>query len=125
MPEESLGVFICTAGKGRKSVARRSNGAVDSLQGGKHRAHVGAWFRLRLAFGGMFRSQQRKCRTGHHEFTESAPIGGGILRQTCSACRAVSLDLREASDPAALQLFTRRSELETFAILRRQTFQND
>ena len=106
-------------------MARRSNGAVDSVQGGRHRAQVGAWLRLQLAFGGRFHSQQRQCRAGHHHFTESTPIGGGILRQTCSACRAVSFDLREATDVAAPQLFTRRSELETFAILRRQTFQND
>ena len=98
---------------------------MDSVRGGRHRARVGAWLRLTLAFGGVFNSQQRKCRTGDHEFTESTPIGGGILRQTCSACRAVSFDLREATDAAAPQLFTRRSELETFAILRRQTFQND
>ena len=106
-------------------MARGSNGAVDNKRGGRHRAQVGAWPRLKLAFGGVFNSQLRRCRTGHHHFTESTPIGGGILRQTCSACRAVSLDLREAADAAAPQLFTKRSELETLAILRRQAFQND
>ena len=122
--EELPAVPACTAERSKKTVAQGSNGAGGG-QGGRHRAHVGTWLRLQLAVGGLFHSQQRKCRTGHHHFTESTPIGGGIVRQTCSGCQAVSLDLREATDATAPQLFTKKSELETFAILRRQVFEND
>jgi hypothetical protein len=99
-------------------VALRSNGA----EVGRHRAHVGWWLRLRLAIGGVFHSQQRHCRAGRHHYEDPTPIGGGILRQACSACGSVTLDLREATEPVATQLFTRQSELQTFSILRRQTF---
>ena len=75
-----------------------------------------------LAVGSVFHSQRRQCRTGHHRFTKPTPIGGGILRHTCTACGAVSFDIREATEPAETQLFKRQGELETFAILRRETF---
>jgi len=75
-----------------------------------------------LAIGGVFDNQGRRCRAGHHRYAGPNPIGGGMVRSTCTACGTVSLDLREATRPAETQLFKRRDERETFAILRRQLF---
>lgn len=88
----------------------------------KHRAYPGRRRRLGLGLGNMFNSQRRQCRTGRHRYAQPTPVGGGILRHACSACGAVSLDLREATEPAVTQLFRRQGELRTFAILRRQIF---
>ena len=112
---------ILSAGRGNWVVAEKMN----STEVGRHRAHVGWWLRLQLAFGGLFHSQRRHCRAGHHHWAQPTPVGGGITRQACSACGEVSLDLREANEPINTQLFTRQSELKTFAILRRHTFGAD
>jgi hypothetical protein len=89
---------------------------------GKHRARLSRWRRLGLAIGGVFHSQRRQCLAGHHRYTDPSSIGGGIIRSRCLACGTISLDLREANEPAETQLFKRQDELRTFAILRRQTF---
>ncbi|MGZ8753839.1 MAG: hypothetical protein ACXW15_01490 [Acidimicrobiia bacterium] len=96
----------------------------NGAQAGKHRAQLSRWRRLGLAIGGLFHSQRRQCLAGHHRYADPTPIGGGIIRSRCLACGTVSLDLREANEPANTQLFKRQDELRTFAILRRQTFHN-
>jgi hypothetical protein len=78
--------------------------------------------RLAQIAGWIFKSQQQLCRAGQHEFLDPAPVGGGILRSSCSSCGAVSLDLRDATEPVRSALFTGKGELQTFAILRRQMF---
>ena len=102
-------------------VAVRSKEALNGSRGGKHRARVGPWRRLGLKIGGLFHTQQRQCRAGHHRYEVPTPIGGGILRYSCTACGSISLDLREANQPLAPKLFTRNDELRTFSILRRYT----
>ncbi len=89
---------------------------------GRHRAKQGLWRRLVLSIGSVFHSQRRQCRAGHHAYADATPIGGGITRAMCSACGAVSLDLREVTEPAENQLFKTQDERKTFAILRRQLF---
>lgn len=39
------------------------------------------------------------CRRGLHRFGSPRDIGGGIARQTCSVCNAVSIDLSQADAP--------------------------
>lgn len=75
-----------------------------------------------LSFGSVFHSQRRECRAGHHRYPKATPIGGGITRAMCADCGAVSLDLREITEPAETQLFKTQDERKTFAILRRQLF---
>jgi hypothetical protein len=70
----------------------------------------------------MFLSQHRQCRAGHHRYTDSTPIGGGISRTTCLACGTVSFDLREADQPIESKLFQQQNERQTFAIMRRELF---
>lgn len=76
--------------------------------------------RATMAIVGVFQDHRDECRTERHHFTEPTPIGGGIVRLTCSRCGNVSLDLREATVPSHTQLFTRTDERQAFAILRRQ-----
>ena len=94
----------------------------DGAGAGKHRAHLSRWRRLEMAIGSVLHTQRRQCRAGHHRYAHPTPIGGGITRSTCSACGTVSLDLREATQPAATHFFKSRDERKTFAILRRQLF---
>ncbi|HJR91548.1 MAG TPA: hypothetical protein VJ938_03845 [Acidimicrobiia bacterium] len=49
------------------------------------------------------RKAQADCRQGIHRFAAPQLIGGGMSRQTCSVCGAVSIDLRNADDPASLR----------------------
>ena len=100
----------------------KSNVTSNGGEGGRHRASSGRWRRIKFALGNFRHGPQLHCRSGHHEYQEPTPIGGGILRHACSRCGAVSLDLREAAEPAAPQLFKSNSTVKTFAILRRQTF---
>jgi hypothetical protein len=105
-------------------VAGRSKEALNGSPGGKHRAQVSRWRRLALFVGGVFHSQQRQCRAGHHRYADPTPIGGGILRYACAACGNISLDLREANSPVSPALFIRNDELRTFSILRRYTLRH-
>ena len=40
------------------------------------------------------------CKQGHHRYGSPRYIGGGMTRQTCSVCGAVSIDLSQADSPA-------------------------
>lgn len=42
------------------------------------------------------RLRRLSCRKGRHEFGEAQQIGGGITRQVCETCSAVSIDLSGA-----------------------------
>jgi hypothetical protein len=37
--------------------------------------------------------KKSQCKKGHHRYGEGQSIGGGILRQICVICGAVSIDL--------------------------------
>jgi hypothetical protein len=41
------------------------------------------------------------CRHGIHRFGSPKLIGGGMSRQTCSVCGAISIDIRQPGDEAA------------------------
>jgi hypothetical protein len=38
------------------------------------------------------------CKKGRHRYGDSKNVGGGIARQVCVACGAVSIDLTGATD---------------------------
>jgi hypothetical protein len=38
------------------------------------------------------------CKKGRHRYGDSQIVGGGIARQVCVACGAVSIDLTRATD---------------------------
>ena len=40
------------------------------------------------------------CKQGQHRYGSPRYIGGGMNRQTCSVCGAVSIDLSQAESPA-------------------------
>lgn len=40
------------------------------------------------------------CKQGHHRYGSPRYIGGGMTRQTCSVCGAVSIDITQADAPA-------------------------
>lgn len=40
------------------------------------------------------------CKQGQHRYGSPRYIGGGMTRQTCSVCGAVSIDLSQAESPA-------------------------
>ncbi|HSJ34858.1 MAG TPA: hypothetical protein VLB85_07355 [Acidimicrobiia bacterium] len=40
------------------------------------------------------------CKQGNHRYGSPRYIGGGMTRQTCSVCRAVSIDITRADAPA-------------------------
>lgn len=40
---------------------------------------------------------KRSCRKGRHWYGESVSVGGGITRQVCLACGAVTIDLTGAT----------------------------
>jgi hypothetical protein len=42
--------------------------------------------------------RRASCRRGRHGYGPAQDVGAGILRQVCTGCGAVSIDLREA-DP--------------------------
>lgn len=44
------------------------------------------------------------CREGIHRYGASMSIGGGMSRQICGVCGAVSIDVRFAEDPAVFKL---------------------
>lgn len=44
---------------------------------------------------------KRSCRRGRHWYGEAVNVGGGITRQVCLACGAVTIDLTGATDDAA------------------------
>jgi hypothetical protein len=46
------------------------------------------------------RKAEADCRQGIHRYGSPKLIGGGMSRQTCSVCGAVSIDIRHADDPA-------------------------
>ncbi len=85
---------------------------------GRHRAPVTGLRRLLLRAGDSLRNSRRQCRTGHR-YDEALPVGGGILRSSCTACGHVSLDLREAGVASGAQLFA-NGDGRSFAILRRK-----
>jgi hypothetical protein len=41
------------------------------------------------------------CKKGRHRYGETQSIGGGIVRQICGKCGAVSIDLTGATDDRA------------------------
>lgn len=45
------------------------------------------------------------CRRGIHRYGSAHAIGGGMTRQTCSACGAVSIDVTQAEAPLEVALF--------------------
>ncbi|MFQ5966964.1 MAG: hypothetical protein ACE5MI_05065 [Acidimicrobiia bacterium] len=45
------------------------------------------------------RHARQGCKKGSHTFGPEQQIGGGIVRLICDECGAVSIDLREATDP--------------------------
>ena len=48
---------------------------------------------------GRSRQMRDGCKRGSHTFGPEQQIGGGIVRLICDVCGAVSIDLREATDP--------------------------
>jgi hypothetical protein len=44
---------------------------------------------------------KRSCRRGRHWYGDPVHIGGGITRQVCLACGAVSIDITGASETEA------------------------
>lgn len=52
-----------------------------------------------------------ECRQGRHRWAAPRNIGGGITRQICLACGAVSIDISEADPPALRPLAPRRHTL--------------
>lgn len=47
------------------------------------------------------RRSEADCRRGVHRYGSAKPIGGGITRQTCFVCGAVSIDLTAAEPPSS------------------------
>lgn len=47
------------------------------------------------------RLHRLSCRKGRHDFDEAQHIGGGITRQVCANCSAVSIDLTGAHEGPA------------------------
>lgn len=41
-----------------------------------------------------------KCREGKHRYGAASDIGGGMSRQICTVCGAVTIDLTQAYQPA-------------------------
>ncbi|GEM_PF-2653584 len=42
--------------------------------------------------------RRSSCKRGRHRYGEPQSIGGGIVRQVCVVCSAVTIDLTGASD---------------------------
>jgi len=42
--------------------------------------------------------RKSSCKKGRHRYGESQNVGGGIARQVCLACGAVTIDLTAATD---------------------------
>ncbi len=42
--------------------------------------------------------KKSSCKKGHHRYGEPQTVGGGIVRQVCVACGAVTIDLTGATD---------------------------
>ncbi|HEX2152645.1 MAG TPA: hypothetical protein VHL52_01540 [Acidimicrobiia bacterium] len=50
------------------------------------------------------------CRKGKHRFGAPTLIGGGMSRQTCAVCGAVTIDISEAETPDEAVLSSGRQE---------------
>ncbi len=46
----------------------------------------------------LVHAAKRSCRKGRHWYGDPVSVGGGIARQICLACGAVSIDLTGATD---------------------------
>ena len=53
------------------------------------------------------------CRRGIHNYGESQRIGAGIVRQVCTTCWDVTIDLTGADDPVEIPV-SRRPSLANF-----------
>lgn len=42
--------------------------------------------------------RKSSCKKGRHRYGDSQKVGGGIARQVCVACGAVTIDLTGATD---------------------------
>lgn len=48
------------------------------------------------------RRQRAACRQGVHSLGPEQPIGGGIVRRTCTVCGAVTIDISNADEPSSV-----------------------
>lgn len=48
------------------------------------------------------RKAELECRKGRHRYAAPRNIGGGMSRQICLACGAVSIDITDAEDPVSV-----------------------
>lgn len=56
------------------------------------------------------------CKKGLHMFSPAGPVGGGIIRRTCSVCGFVQIDLTEGSVVSDPNLFSEPTLVSIFQV---------